>query len=88
MTLTGKKMLIQQAKTATTTEGGLVLPEQTVTTLPKGVVIHQAEGCVLTGIGDTILFNQLGGIPVQVSGVDYLLIEDADVLVILDEGEF
>lgn len=88
MKMVGKKILVEQFQTKTMTEGGIALPEQTVQKLPCGPA--KALGPEVKGVelGDVIMFNAIGAIPVQLSGREFVLIEPEDILMILEEGEY
>lgn len=87
MKLTGKKIVIEQETTATVTEGGVVLPDSTVEKLPKGKILLCGPDCETLNKGDRVLVDALGGRQILVGGMELLLLEEEDVLVILGEGE-
>ncbi len=88
MKLMGKKILIEQQLSAGTTEGGLALPETMQRGLPRGKVIKEGPNVsTLVNVGDIIQFNELGAINVELITGKYLLIEEEDVLLILEDGE-
>jgi len=89
MKVTGKKLLIRQDQTATETEGGLVLPDTTVTKLPRGTVVLVGPDCnhKVLKVGQKVLINDIGGLTVEVKKEFLLVIEEDDVLVILGEDD-
>ncbi len=88
MTTHGKKIVIQQFLSRTHTEGGLALPDTMQTKLPVGKVITTgAEVKGVVKVGDVVQFNPYAGANVTVQGVDYLVIDLDDVLVILMGAE-
>ena len=92
MTTHGKKIVIQQFLSKTQTAGGLALPDTMQTKLPVGKIV--AVGGEVDqagfGVGDVIQFNPYAGANVNVKGVDYLVIDLDDVLVIVtgDEAQY
>lgn len=87
MKLMPKKVLVEQETSAQMTGGGIVLPDQLVTTLPKGTIklIGPDVGAYLKGA--RVLFSSIGGTMVEVSGKPYVLLEEEDILIILEEGD-
>lgn len=87
MKLMKQKILVVQNKTSTTTEGGLVLPDQTVQLLPSGVIAAAGPDCKTVKVGDRVLLNDIGGIFVTISNQQYLSIDEEDVIVVLEGDE-
>ncbi len=87
MKVTGQKVLITQETTDTLTEGGIVLPDQTVTTIPKGLIEDVGPDCKIAKKGNRVIINEIAGLRVEVNKCQYLLIEEEDILIILEEGE-
>lgn len=91
MTTHGKKIVIQQFLSKTHTGGGLALPDTMQTKLPVGKVITTGgEVGTTVHVGDVVQFNPYAGANVNVKGVDYLVIDLDDVLVIVtgEEAEY
>jgi len=87
MKVLGKKILLIQEKTGTVTAGGIALPEQTVTKLPRGEVTHTGEDCETIKVGDRVAVNDVAAIIVHVNDQEYCQLEEDDVILILEEGD-
>ncbi len=87
MRLMPKKILVVQETSAKVTEGGITLPDQSVTTLPKGTVKLIGKDVPLYLLDSRVLFSSIGGTLVEVSGKPYVLLEEEDILIILEEGD-
>lgn len=87
MKLLGSKILVVQEMSAKMTPGGIALPDQSVTSLPKGVVKYVGPGVCVVEPGDRVLFDSIGGTLVEISGNPYVLLDEEDALVILEEGD-
>lgn len=87
MKVMGQKILLVQNKTTTETEGGIVLPDQTVQLLPSGVIARCGPECKEVKVGDRVLVNDVAALKVEVNKENFIILDEEDVLVILEEGE-
>lgn len=74
--------------------GGIVIPDAVQEKMARGVVKVAGAGRRLDSgqrrsmdvrVGDRIVFNTFAGFPVKADGVEYLILNEADVLAILPE---
>ncbi len=97
MRLMGKRILIEQHISSDVTPGGIALPDSTLTGLPRGKVIKigsdidtSDDDCSDYGglrIGDIVQFNELGAMSIELKTGKFVLIDEEDVLLILEDGE-
>jgi co-chaperonin GroES (HSP10) len=91
MKVVGKRILVKQAKTKEVSEGGIVMTAASIQNLPYGTVeqVGPRAGrlCGTLKVGDVVLFEGMGAIPLRIKE-GYVLIEPGDILAVLEEGEF
>lgn len=87
------RILIQRVEEETTTKGGIIIPdtakekpaEGKVTAVGNGKVGDDGKRVALeVKKGDRILFGKYSGTEVKVSGEEYLIMREDDVLGIID----
>lgn len=79
----GTRVLIRPLEQETMTASGIVLPETAKEKPQQGIIEAIGnEDEMLSGlaVGDRILFPKYTGTEIQLEGVDYLIMEEADVL--------
>jgi len=84
----GARVLIRPVEQETTTKSGIILPETAKEKPQQGII--QALGSeeeLMTdlAVGDKVLFAKYTGNQIQVDGVDYIIMEESDVLARLTE---
>jgi len=70
------------------TEGGIALPDQSIESLPMGPVKSVSPDIDAVSVGDVVMFNALGAVPVAIGKETFVLIELDDVLMVMEEGEY
>lgn len=94
MRLLGTKVAVKQEVSASTTKGGLALPDTMKQKLPQGEVVcvghhilNRPDTCpewdACVAVGDHVLFNNFAVQAVTVDGQDYAIIDVTDIQVIL-----
>ena len=87
------RILVQRVEEETTTKGGIIIPdtakekpaEGKVTAVGNGKVGEDGKRIALeVKKGDRILFGKYSGTEVKVSGEEYLIMREEDVLGIID----
>jgi chaperonin GroES len=87
------RILVQRVEEETTTKGGIIIPdtakekpaEGKVTAVGNGKVGDDGKRIALeVKKGDRILFGKYSGTEVKISGVEYLIMREDDVLGIID----
>jgi chaperonin GroES len=87
------RILVQRVEEETTTKGGIIIPdtakekpaEGKVTAVGKGKVGDDGKRVALeVKKGDRILFGKYSGTEVKISGEEYLIMREEDVLGIID----
>jgi chaperonin GroES len=87
------RILVQRVEEETTTKGGIIIPDTAKEKPAEGKVIAVGNGKVgddgkrvalEVKKGDRILFGKYSGTEVKVSGEEYLIMREDDVLGIID----
>ena len=87
------RILVQRVEEETTTKGGIIIPdtakekpaEGKVTAVGKGKIGEDGKRIALeVKKGDRILFGKYSGSEVKISGEEYLIMREDDVLGIID----
>jgi chaperonin GroES len=70
------------------TTGGIIIPDTVQEKPQKGEIVAVGPGkddnAMTVKIGDTVLYGKYGGQDLSYEGVDYLIMREDDILVILD----
>jgi chaperonin GroES len=87
------RILVQRVEEETTTKGGIIIPDTAKEKPAEGKVISVGNGKVgddgkrvalEVKKGDRILFGKYSGTEVKISGEEYLIMREDDVLGIID----
>ena len=87
------RILVQRVEEETTTKGGIIIPdtakekpaEGKVTAVGNGKLSEDGKRIALeVKKGDRILFGKYSGTEVKISGEEYLIMREEDVLGIID----
>ena len=87
------RVLVQRVEEETTTKGGIIIPdtakekpaEGKVTAVGNGKIGEDGKRIALeVKKGDRILFGKYSGTEVKISGEEYLIMREEDVLGIID----
>lgn len=87
MKVVGNKILVEQIKTKAVSDGGIVLPTDSIMALPYGTVRQIGPGVREIKVGEVVLFDPISARPLAIKE-DHVLIEPDDILAVLDEGEY
>lgn len=88
----GDRVLVQRAEAEEKTAGGILLPESAKDKPKEGTILAVGEGKTLESgerqkltvkVGDRVLFSSYAGTEVKVSGEEYLIMSENDVLAII-----
>jgi len=90
MKVSGKRLMVKQTLTEEVSKGGIVMAGERQP-LPYGEVVQvgpqvTADECTVQ-VGERVLFNEIGAIPLGHLLKDHVLIEPDDILAVLEEGE-
>jgi chaperonin GroES len=87
------RILVQRVEEETTTTGGIIIPDTAKEKPAEGKVVAVGNGKIAEDgkrialevkKGDRILFGKYSGTEVKVSGEEYLIMREDDVLGIID----
>lgn len=87
----GNRVLIKQVEAETTTKSGIILPGQATEQPQIAQVIAVGPGKVSHGnlvemtvkVGDRVVFPKYKGAELKLDGVDYIIIEETDLLAVI-----
>ena len=86
------RVILQRAEADDMTAGGILLPESAKDKPKEGKIIACGDGKILDDgsrqamnvkVGDRVLFSSYAGTEVKVSGDDYLIMGESDILAII-----
>ena len=87
------RILVQRVEEETTTNGGIIIPDTAKEKPAEGKVVAVGNGKIAEDgkrialdikKGDRILFGKYSGTEVKISGEEYLIMREDDVLGIID----
>lgn len=89
----GDKVIVKRLEADEVTAGGIVLPDSAREKPKRGTVLSVGDGRLLdTGDrqplslreGDQVLFSSYAGTEIKVSGDEYLIMDETDVLAVVE----
>jgi len=89
----GERLLVKRVEAETQSAGGILLPESAKEKPKEGIVISLGDGKLLDNgeraawsikKGDRVLFTSYGGTEVKYGGVEYLIMEERDILGVIE----
>lgn len=87
------KVLVQRLEAENKTTGGIVLPDSAKEKPKKGKIVSVGEGKLLDDgtlqkmqvkKGDTVLFTSYAGTEVKLSGKEYLIMNESDIMAVIE----
>ena len=87
------KVIVQRLEAESVTAGGIVLPESAKEKPQRGKVISVGDGRLLDDGSrskmqlkkkDEVLFTSYAGTEIKISGKDYLIMDESDVMAIIE----
>ncbi len=90
------KVVIERTEAEEKTAGGIVLPETAKDKPKQGTVVSVGSGRVLDNgetkplevkKGDRVLFGAYAGTEVKVDGREYLIVGEAEILAVIENGK-
>ncbi len=87
------KVIVQRLEAESVTSGGIVLPESAKEKPQRGKVINVGDGRLLDDgsrskmqlkKGNEVLFTSYAGTEIKISGKDYLIMDESDVMAIVE----
>ncbi len=86
------KVIVQRLEAESVTAGGIVLPESAKEKPQRGKVISVGDGRLLDDgsrskmqlkKNDEVLFTSYAGTEIKISGKDYLIMDESDVMAVI-----
>jgi chaperonin GroES len=84
----GTRVLIRPLTQETTTNSGIILPETAKEKPQQGMIEavgDEEEMFSGLAVGDKVLFPKYSGTEIKIDGIDYLIMEEGDVLARVSE---
>ena len=87
------KVLVERLEAETVTAGGIVLPESAKEKPQRGKIVNLGDGKLLDDgtkskmqvkKGDEVLFTSYAGSEVKLSGKEYLIMDESDIMAIIE----
>ena len=87
------KVIVQRLEAESVTAGGIVLPESAKEKPQRGKIISVGDGRLLDDgsrskmqvkKNDEVLFTSYAGTEIKISGKDYLIMDESDVMAIIE----
>jgi chaperonin GroES len=87
------RIIVKRVEEASTTKGGIIIPDTAKEKPAEGEIVAVGNGKVgddgkrvalEVKVGDRILFSKYGGTDVKISGDDYLIMREDDVLGVIE----
>jgi len=88
------KVLVQRIEAQNTTKGGIVLPDTAKEKPQRGKIISVGDGKLLDDgsrqkiqikKGDEVLFTSYAGTEVKISGKEYLIMSESDIMAVIEK---
>ncbi len=88
------QVLVQRLEAETKTTGGIVLPDSAKEKPQRGKIISVGDGKVLDDgtvrklqvrKGDNVLFTSYAGSEVKISGKEYLIMSESDIMAVIEK---
>ena len=89
----GGRVMVKRLEAEEVTSGGIVLPDTAKEKPQKGTIVAVGEGKLLddgkrakfqVAKGDTVIFTSYAGTDIKIGSVEYMLMDESDILAILD----
>ena len=86
------KVLVERLQAESVTAGGIVLPESAKEKPAQGKIVSLGQGKLLDDgsrgefqvkVGDTVLFTSYAGTEVKVSGKEYMIMDESDIMAVI-----
>jgi chaperonin GroES len=90
------RLLVQKIEDELKTKTGLILSDDTKERPTKGTVLAVGDGAInddgkllpmVIKVGDTVVYPKYAGHPIKIDKVEYLILEEKEVLGTLTQGE-
>ena len=87
------RILVKRVEEESTTKGGIIIPDTAKEKPAEGEIVAVGNGKVSDDgkrialevkVGDRILFSKYGGTDVKISGEEYLIMREDDVLGVIE----
>ena len=82
--LTGTNILLERKEAETKTRGGLFIPTDSQEVPLQGTIVMIGPDVKICEVGREILFDRFAGVPIVIDGNQYLVLDEADIILIFE----
>lgn len=83
------RVLVRQAPAEEKSAGGIIIPENAQEKPQRGEIVAVGNGRdgepVSVNVGDIVLYGKYAGIEIKIKGEDFLIMKEADLLMVLPD---
>ena len=85
------RMLVERTEPVKVTQAGIIIPDRSVNETGRAIVLRLGPGKLNSdgtrqefqcAVGDVVVFNKYGGIPIEYEGKEYLIMPQNEVLAV------
>ena len=88
----GERLIVKPKEKETTTASGIIIPDTSKEKPVMGEVVAVGSGEIIDGkripldvkVGDTVMYSKYAGNEIKYEGVEYLILKQNEVLVIVE----
>ena len=81
------RVLVEPVQAETKTASGIIIPDTAKEKPQRGTVIAVGNGKIdepmTVKVGDNVLYGKYSGTEIQIEGIDYLIMREADIYAII-----
>lgn len=87
------RVVVKRLEEENTTAGGIVIPDNATEKPSKGTVVATGNGKTLDNgqtravevkVGDVVIFSKFAGTEIKLSGTDYLVMKEDDIMGVIN----
>jgi chaperonin GroES len=79
----GERVLVQRVEEEKKTASGIIIPDNAKEKPQRGEVKAVSSKVENISVGDTVVFGKYGGTEISIDGIDYLVLDQKDILGVL-----
>lgn len=81
----GSKLLVKLIEEDNVSAGGIIIPDTAKKGSTKATIINMGDEVETLGITDTVIISKYAGSNVKYENIEYLVIEEDDVLALIEK---
>ena len=80
------RVLVKPKEQEEVSKAGIVIPKSAKLDAPTEGEVVAVGSCCLVHIGEKVIFSKYGGAEVKVDDESYLLLKQADIMAVIEDG--